>query len=192
MIIQSLKLVKHKKYKKFFCQPISKYNKKGFTLIELIISIVILAVFLLIITYFALDVIGGKVKSQSMQETQQNARFVIKKMTQEIKRAIGINIDQSIFGTHPGVLSLKMADENENPTVFDISGDKLRITRGFDSPQELTTNQVKVINLVFTNLSQTGSSENIKINLTVEHINPEGREEMTAVVNLETTVTLRQ
>lgn len=56
----------------------------------------------------------------------------------------------------------------------------------------LTSDKVKVTNLIFKNLSTPTEPKNIFISLTIEHKNPEGRRELAKSVTLETTVTLRQ
>jgi len=167
-------------------------SKKGFTLIEILIYTAMVAIFLVTAVNFSLDVIEGKAKARSMREVQQNSRFAIEKMTQEIRRAEDINLAESVFDTHPGVLSLAMPEAEKNPTVFDLSLDSaLRITQGTSTPEILFSNQVAATNLVFTNLSPLAWSKNIKINLTVQYKNPE-RKEFEATSTLETAVSLRK
>jgi len=167
-------------------------SKKGFTLIEILIYTTIVAIFLVAAVNFSLDIIEGKAKARSMREVQQNTRFSIERMTQEIRRASGINLGQSVFDTHPGILSLAMPEAEKNPTIFDLSLDgALRITQGTSTPEILTTNQVATTNLVFTNLSPLAWSKNIKINLTIQYKNPE-RKEFEATSIVETAVSLRK
>ena len=167
-------------------------SKKGFTLIEILIYTAMVAIFLVTAVNFSLDVIEGKAKARSMREVQQNSRFAIEKMTQEIRRAEDINLAESVFDTHPGVLSLVMPEADKNPTIFDFSLDgALRMTQGTNTPKVLTTNQVETTNLVFTNLSPLAWSKNIKINLTVQYKNPE-RKEFEATSIIETAVSLRK
>jgi len=167
-------------------------NKKAFTLIEILIYTTIVAIFLVTAINFSLDVIAGKVKARSMREVQQNSCFAIERMTQEIRRAEDINLTESVFDTHPGVLSLVMPETEKNPTVFDLSLDgALRMTQGTSTPEILFSNQVAATNLVFTNLSPLAWSKNIKINLTVQYKNPE-RKEFEATSTLETAVSLRK
>jgi len=59
------------------------------------------------------------------------------------------------------------------------------------SPYPLTTDRVEVTNLKFTNLSYENTPGTVKIEMTVEHLNPAGRSEYQALINLENSVSLR-
>ena len=169
-----------------------KRAKKAFTLIEILIYTTLVAIFLVTAVNFSLDIIAGKAKARSMREVQQNTRFTIERMTQEIRRAVNLNLAESVFDAHPGILSLAMPEAEKNPTVFDLSLDgALRMTQGTSTPEILFSNQVAATNLVFTNLSPLAWSKNIKINLTVQYKNPE-RKEFEATSIIETAVSLRK
>lgn len=96
-------------------------NKKGFTLIELIIYIAILSVVLVLITDFAWNILYGDVKSQTVRETQQNARFAMEKITRAIRAG-------------------------QNPAIIFIVNNGIL----YQSGVALTTERVKVTNLNFT------------------------------------------
>lgn len=163
-------------------------KNSGFTLIEFLIYIAILAVILIFTTGFLWDVILGNIKETSWQEVQQNSRFALTKIGQEIKKATGVN--SPLPGNSANSLSLIMADPNLNPTVFDIVDGKLRITKGVDGPYEITSDQVIVTNLNFINLSYQNTPGTIQIEMTTEHINPANRIEYFASVDLKLSVSL--
>ena len=167
------------------------FQKKAFTLIEILIYTTIVAIFLVTAINFSLDIIEGKTKARSMREVQQNTRFAIERMTQEIRRAEGINLAESVFDAHPGILSLAMPEADKNPTIFDLSFGALRMTQGSSTPEILFSNQVEATNLIFTNLSPLAWSKNIKIDLTIQYKNPE-RKEFEAISFIETAVSLRK
>lgn len=162
---------------------------KGFTLIELIIYVAIIGVILVLMTGFLWNVIFGNVKETAYQEVQQNARFALAKITQETKKATGIN--SPLPGDSPSnSLSLAMAASSLNPTVFDITGGKLIITQGASGPYELTSDQVIVSNLQFTNLSYPDTPGTIRIEITIDHTNPGNRNEYEASVSLRSSISL--
>jgi len=167
-------------------------KNKGFTLVELIVYSGIVAVGFVAIIYFLLNIVNISVKAKSTLEVQYNARFATERISHEIRGATGINVAQSVFGSNPGVLSLEMADPLKNPTIFDVSENRLRIKQGSNPVYELTSDEVKVANLIFTNLSQTKTPENIKINLTIERVNPENNPDWQASEGLETAVAVRR
>jgi type II secretory pathway pseudopilin PulG len=161
---------------------------RGFTLVELIIYIAILVVILVLAVSFLWMIVSGNIKEGFFQEVQQNGRFALTKITQEIKKATGI-ISPSLAGS-ANFLSLRMADPNLNPTIFDVDNGKLRIIQGSNPSYYLTTDQVIVSNLQFTNLSYENTPGAIQIDITIDHLNPGGRMEYQASVNLKSTVSL--
>ena len=162
--------------------------KKAFTLIEFLIYMAISATILVLMTGFFWDIIFGNIKETSYQEVQQNGRFALTKITQKIKKATGINIP--LAGSSSNTLSLAMADASLNPTIFDLADGKLRITQGAKGPLELTSDEVIVSNLLFTNLSYPNTPGAIRIEMTIEYLNPSGRMEYQASIDLKTTVSL--
>lgn len=160
----------------------------GFTLIEFLIYVAVVALVLIFITGFLWDIILGNVKETSWQEVQQNSRFALTKISQETKKATGVN--SPLPGNSANSLSLIMADPNLDPTVFDIADGKLRITQGTSGPYEITSDQVIVTNLSFTNLSYQDTPGTIQIEMTTEHINPANRIEYFASIDLKLTVSL--
>jgi Tfp pilus assembly protein PilW len=160
----------------------------GFTLIEFLIYISIVGLILVLMTNLFWNVILGGTKENSYQEVQQNGRFAIFKMKQEIKKAIGIN--NPLPGSSANSLSLVMANPIFNPTVFDLNGGKLRITKGGSSPIEITTDQINVSSLSFTNLSYSDTPGTVMVEMTIENLNPANRNEYQASIDLKTTISL--
>jgi type II secretory pathway pseudopilin PulG len=166
-------------------------KNQGFTLVEFIIYIAILAPILVLITGFLLLIVLGNIKETAYREVQQNARFALTKITQEIKKANSINSPSP--GPPPtnsaNSLSLTMADGSL--TIFDFFDGKLRITKG-SSPisYDLTSDQVIVSNLKFTNLSYPDTPGTIRVEMTIDHLNPGNRREYQASINLTSSVSL--
>lgn len=165
-------------------------NGGGFTLIELLIYIAIVGLILVLMVGFFWDIILVNIKEDSYQEVQQNGRFALDRIEKEIKKASGIN--SPVMGNSAYSLSLVMANPSLNPTIFDLNNGQLRITQGNSSPVELTTDQVIVTNLQFTNLSYQNTPGTIRIEMTIENLNPENRPEYEASINLESSFSLLQ
>jgi Tfp pilus assembly protein PilW len=161
---------------------------KGLTLIEILLYIAILSFFLLMVIGFIWNFIFGNIKERAFQEVQENGRFAMTKISQEIKKAIGINNPQPGFSSNS--LSLAMADNHLDPTIFSVVNGKLTITQGQNPPLFLTSNLVRVTDLLFTNLSYENASGTVRIEMTIEHVNPEGRAEYEASISLNSTITL--
>ncbi len=161
---------------------------RAFTLIEFLLYVGILAMVLVLTGGFLWDIIFGNIKETSHQEVQQNSRFALTKITQEIKKATGINSPNPGFSSI--ALSLEMDNPSLNPTLFDLADGKLRIKQGAGDYYNLTSNQVIVSSLLFTNLSYSETPGTIRIEITLNHINPGNRAEYQALVKLKSTVSL--
>src|SRR3989338_783118 len=120
-------------------------NKRGFTLIETVIYVAIIAGLLVALTSFILAISGSKNKSYSQQEVNANARLALSMISHKTKFASGVNFSTSTFGVHPGVLSLSMTSSTLNPTIFslDDSG-RLILTEGAGASKFITSPQIKI------------------------------------------------
>ncbi len=167
---------------------IEEKNNSGFTIVEMILYVAIVAIFMTGMVYFTLDIVYGRIKSFTHQEVNQNIRFTSKRIGYEIKNASAINsISESS-------ISLATTDLARNPTIIDLSSGRIRIGYGSSgncptiSPCFLTSNKVNVSNLTFTDLS-SGPSTNIKFSMTVDGIG--NRKEFQKSETFETAIELR-
>ncbi len=169
-------------------------TERAFTLVETLIYIGIVGAVVSAFVGFSLSVSDSRNKTYVAQEVQANARFAVDIISKKIKASNGINIASSTFNSDPGVLSLEMADITLNPTVFDLSVDDgiLRITQGTSTPIMVVSDEVRVSNLVFTNLTASSSKENIKIEITVEFNDDSGDKELEYSQDLRTAVSVRR
>lgn len=163
-------------------------KNQGFTLIEFLLYVAILIIVLSISGGFLWNIIFGNIKETSYQEVQQNGRFAMTKITQEIRRAAGINSPGP--GLASSSLSLSMASTTLNPVTFGVADGKLMITRGLKGPYEITSDRVKVTSLRFTNLSYALTPGTIRVEMVIERFNPSDRMEYAASTSLESTVSL--
>lgn len=163
---------------------------KGFTLIELIIYIGIVTGILLVAFNFGLEIIYGNVKSQAIREVQQNSRLAIEKINESILGASSINSPTP--GNSSNSLSLTMQGLSLDPTIFEVVDNKLKITQGEDGPYELTNDRVKVTSLQFTNVSYEEAPGTIRVQISIEHVNPNNLSQYEASLEMENTISLRR
>jgi len=163
---------------------------KGFTLIELIIYSAIICVFLVGASTFAWQIIQGNIKLGAYREVEQNANFAVEKIAFAIRNSSKI-VQPERPGDETDYLFLRMPDPAKTLTKFEVSDGKITMSEGEDGPYPLTTDLVEVTNLKFTNLSYEDTPGTIRIKMTVEHVNPAGRNEYEASLNLENSVSLR-
>ena len=167
---------------------------RGFTLIETLLYIAIIGTAVTSFVFFAFSISEPRNKTYVVQEVQANMRTATSLISQRIREATGVNVDSSVFGSDPGVLSLVMADSSINPTVIDLSEDDgiLRIIEGAANAVAITSSEVNVINLVFANLAPGGERESIRVAITIEFNNSSGDVEFDYTQNATTTITIRQ
>ena len=156
-----------------------KNTEQGFTLIELILSIALTSIIIGAASAFMIDIFKARSKSTTVLEVQQNVRFAMNKMNYSIRNSAGgINAGSSSFSpTDPGSIYLEMGAGAADDIVFDVSGGRLRMTVGGGSPEFLTTDEVEVTRLIFTNNTVTGSPRNVSIDLAIQFANPGNKKE---------------
>lgn len=144
-------------------------NTVGFTLIELIIYVALIAIFISGAITFSWDVIYGGAKSAIEREVNQNIRLASKRIVYEIRNASAIN---SIAANS---VCLASATPARNPTRIYLSNGKMRIAWGGGSGDctnmtndlPLTSDQVTVAQLTLTNRSSGALSTNIEFSITL-------------------------
>lgn len=169
-------------------------DQKGFSLIELMLYIAILAGIVTSLVVFSISISNSRNKNYVAQEVHANGRVALDLVAQRIMASTGVNTGSSTFGTDPGVLSLIMADGGKNPTVIDLDSNDgvLRIKEGVSAAVPITSSEVKIMNLVFTDLTSTGNRGNIRIEMTVDYDNSSGDPVFEYTKSWQTAVSLRQ
>jgi len=163
---------------------------RGFTLIEFLLYITIVATVVLIAGGIGLNVLLGKAKLSALQEVSQNARFSIEKIAYEVRNAEAINSPAP--GLASSTLSLQMAVAGVNPTVFDLSNGVLRIQEGTSDAINLTSSEVTVSSVQFLNVSYSGTPGTVRVEMTVTFTNPDNRQEYTVEQTFYTTANVRE
>ncbi len=165
----------------------------GFTLVELLLYISLVAIFVSAATVSLLDIILGSTKSSIQQEVQENLRYASQRIQFEIRNADTINPGSS-FGTNlvlnPATVVSFVSSSPNNPTEIRVSEGILQIKQGSGDWTALTSSTLEVEELVFTDLSDTGS-ENVRFTVTVRYRNPDVRSEWEKEATFETAAQLR-
>jgi len=165
--------------------------RRGFTLLEMLIYILIVGVVLVATTLFAYEFLVARTKSAAFQETERNARLALARVAYEIRRADGYNLAGSTFGSNPGALSLIMpAASGRNPTVFAVSGGRLTIQQGAGPVLPLTSSKVTVSDLTIDDLSQPNRTKTFRVRLKAAYATT--WQYSTAETQLETTAQIKK
>jgi type II secretory pathway pseudopilin PulG len=124
---------------------------RGFTLLEILLYIGIVAILLLALSAFLRVVLEARIKNQAIAEVEGQGTAVMQIITQTLRNATALN--SPTVGTSAVNLSVNTPIIGLNPTVFDLSGGVLRVTEGANPIVNITSSQVLVTNLLFSNLS---------------------------------------
>lgn len=182
---------KHKTIYTYFHMN-KKQNKSAFTLIEFILYFAIFGVIIAIVSTFAFQISSGRMKTINYLELQENGRFLLQRIAQEIRNAEGVSFVESTFGLNPGKLVLQKSELAKNPTIIEAKSNVLYIKQGTTDYRALTSDEVKVESLIFRKFSTAKTPENIQIEIILQHINPSGRTEFAASAKLTESVSVRK
>ncbi len=162
--------------------------KKGFTLIEVLIYITIIGVVVSGFIAFTLSISNSRSKNYVMQEVQANSRVALGLISQKIRLAEDVITPSEGNSTSTLILDMPAPDPN---LTFSITNGILGITEGVGNPTPITSGEVNVSNLSFTNWAIAGERDNIRVEMTVEYKNPSSKEYEYSQ-NLQTSVSIRQ
>lgn len=132
--------------------------KRGYTLLETVVYVSILAVIVVLVLSAILNVYRAYTKTLIERNIATNGDIAMERLIRELRAATSAT-GASVFGSHPGILKL-----STNKT-FSLSGSVLQISDGIAS-ENLTSGDVSITNLVFYQ-STSPNSTLVKIELTV-------------------------
>lgn len=144
-------------------------DRRGFTLIETMLYIVIVAMVLGAISIFLLQVLGAREKTRVISEVVASGSFIQERLFEAVRHASAVRVAESTFGTDPGVLSLTMVNSARSPTVFSLTADdgQFQLSETGAPAVAITPANVQVTNLVFTNLTTPSDVGIIQVQFTL-------------------------
>jgi len=167
----------------------------GFTLIEMLVYVATLAILTGALINFFIWSIDVNAKIKTKQTTLKEAQKAIEKILFEIREAQSIYTPTSVFGQHPGQLSLKTTHNpptGETSTFIDfyLCGEQICFKKEGYEATPLTSDKTIVEQLFFTRLSAS-STESIQIGLSLKYNTPNNKPAWQASTSLTSTATIR-
>lgn len=150
-------------------------KRRGFTLIELLLYVSIMGVMIFSFAGMLSIIMQSRVKNDAIMEVEEQGAQAMHTMTQAVRNATAISVP--VVASSSSELSVHMPAAGSSPTIFEVFGGALRIREGTASAIPLTNARVVVSDLLFTNLSRMGTPGTIRIQFTLTHVNPSGRNE---------------
>lgn len=170
---------------------LSKYNQKGFTILEMLLYVSICSVLLLSLSLFLTTLFGARIKHQSIADVNQQGAQVMQLLTETIRNAESIQTP-TVGATSP-TLSVTVSDGLLSPTIFSVSSGTVMISEGGGPNILLTNSHVTVSNFLFKNISSASSSDRtIQISYTIDYKNPSGRNEYEFTKSFSGSATMRK
>jgi type II secretory pathway pseudopilin PulG len=151
------------------------FSQAGYTLIELLLYVTIIGTLLTTITYFFGITVDARVKNQSIAEVNDQGAAVMDYITQTIRNATSITAPTA--GTSGASLTLVVPTGSLSPTIFSLSGTILQVKEGAGAAVALTSSDVQVTSLTFTNLTRSGTAGVVRVSFTIIRTNPNNRNE---------------
>lgn len=151
----------------------------GFTLVELILYVAVVAVIVSALVPLAWNTIGNSAKSSVQQEVAANARHISEIIKYEIRRASGLS------AVTPTTLTLNNFSP-DTTTTFQLNGTNLQINRNGAGYVNLNSPDTQVTGLAFTNYtSGDNKTKNIQFSFTVSTNTTSTRQEYQQSVTIE-------
>lgn len=156
-------------------------NRRGFTLIEMILYATILSIFFVVVVTFFWQMRQSHIRSEISGEVKENAAQVIELFQHVVRESDDVVLGSSQFDQDLGVLELDYVGGNrrfdtyiKNVTIGSESVPvrKLRMVHVGFSNNDLTSDSVTVDRLRFTDLTHSGSPV-IQVELELSKVTPE-------------------
>jgi len=166
--------------------------KQGFTIIEFIVYIAVLAILGGAVSTLFLWTLKAHTKAQVLQETTFSAQLAMDRVMHEVREAESLYLPTTT-ATQVSLETIASAPLGETTGYIDffLCGTTLCMKKEEAVPLALTPNTVEVTSLSFTPISTNADFPSLRVFMEVRHKNPNNRPELEAVVPLTSTASLR-
>lgn len=141
-------------------------DNKGFTLVETLIYVSIIGVVIANFINFGLNVTSSRNKTHVVQEVQSNLRVATEVISSKIKEAK--DIISPTEGENDQSLTIDLGPDGPLAT-FSVIDNVLYYTEEEGVSEPITSNEVVVENLAFTNTASPGDKENISMDIKIRY-----------------------
>ena len=151
-------------------------RQSGYTLIELLLYIAMLGILLPTVVGFMGLAVETRVKNQSIAEVNEQGMAAMDYITQTLRNANAITTPAA--AASGSSLTITVPTAGLSPTIFDLSGSSaLQVKEGTTAAIPLTSSDVQISNLTFSNLTRSGTAGAVQVSFTVSRVNTSGRNE---------------
>ena len=140
-------------------QKLAALDLAGFTLLELLLYMTLVAMMVMTLTPAALDAIQGEAKVVTAAEVYSQARYVSERLKYEVRNATAINTGTSNFDVNLATdtsKQLSLTSPTNGTTLIKVNATgQVTITQGVNPVVVLMSNDTKVTSLVFTDYTSS-------------------------------------
>ena len=165
-------------------------KQHGFTLVELLVSITLMAVIGVAINTIFITTLKSANKADIMKEIKQNGEYASTVMEQMIRNAqtiqdvggLGVCTSAGLSGS-----SIRILNSDDHTSTFQLSAGQISSTGG------MLTNNLKTsaTNLIFTCSKIGNAPPTVTFSFTISQLGTPAKAEEKATMNFRTTVSLR-
>lgn len=135
---------------------------RGFTLVELLISMGIMTILLVILTEVFGSILNMRVGSEAVSAIAQDSRFVLSRLSYDVGRATSITTPA--IGQDSSTLTLVIDGVDY---VYSLSGNNLTLSVNGGASSVVNSNGTSLSALTFTRNANLGTKNNITLNATL-------------------------
>lgn len=141
-----------------------KIKQQGFTLVEMIIYMTILAILLVVLTEVFVSVLSSQTRSEATSSVQQDGRFIFARLNYDLLRSQNIVIPVNV-GDQTSNLKITI-DGIDYTYSVNASGD-LELLRG-GSIDIINSSETQISNLLFQRLGNASGKNTIKMSFSLK------------------------
>lgn len=162
-------------------------NNQGFTLIETIIYIGLLAIILVFLVAFFQQTTFVKAKINERLDNLDNAQYALDRLTWYLQNSL--EVKEPLAGQSANQLVVNSLVSDKNPIKFFIDNGQLKMQIADESAENLTNNRLEVQAINFSNQGFVNQPAIVQITMTVK-----GRQSLwqTQPLTLQTSVKLEK
>lgn len=161
------------------------HKKKGFTIVELLLYMSLLAILLVVLTTLFAQILDTRLESEADSSVSSDGQFILSRFAYDIGRADALLIP-ALLGEQTNVLQLTISGVNYK---YDVSSGNLMLTDAV-GPGKLNSIDTHMSDVTFTRLGNPSGKNTIQIQFTLTSnvLRTSGRSD---VENFQTTIGLR-